>query len=236
MRPARPVSQGRAPSPRPILNQSKIKNQKSEGPNRRLRIALNAILFGASAPEFGARNPTMSIATKTGDAGTTALMFGRRVSKCDPRVEAYGTVDELNAALGLARALGQDLDWLPGIVVPIQKDLVVLMGELATHPEDLERYTRAGFHQVTAAFAGRVDDWVREFESAGTNFRGWATPGRTAASAALDVARTVCRRAERQVCALHDQQQLGNSDILIFLNRFSDLLWLMARKAESTDQ
>ena len=177
----------------------------------------------------------MSIATKTGDAGTTALMFGRRVSKCDARVEAYGTVDELNAALGLARSLGQELTWLQDIVAPVQKDLVVLMGELATHPDDLERYTRAGFHQVTASFAGRMDQWVREFEAAGISYRGWATPGGTRASAALDVARTVCRRAERQVCALHEQQQLGNPDILIFLNRFSDLLWLMARKAETTE-
>ena len=178
----------------------------------------------------------MSIVTKTGDAGTTALMFGRRVSKCDPRVEAYGTVDELNAALGLARALGRDRGWLQEIIAPIQKDLVVLMGELATHPDDLERYAKAGVHRVTALFAGRMDEWVRGFEAAGINYRGWATPGETQASAALDVARTVCRRAERQVCALHEQQQLGNPDILIFLNRFSDLLWLMARKAESTER
>jgi len=175
----------------------------------------------------------MSIATKTGDAGTTALMFGRRVSKCDARVEAYGTVDELNATLGLARAFGADLVWLQEIVTPVQKDLVVLMGELATHPDDLERYTRAGFHRVTATFSGRMDEWVGQFEAAGISYRGWATPGGTRVSAALDVARTVCRRAERQVCALQEQQQLGNSEVLIFLNRFSDLLWLMARRADS---
>lgn len=176
----------------------------------------------------------MSISTKTGDAGTTAMMFGRRVSKCDLRVEAYGTVDELNAALGLARALGASMEWLQGVLMPIQKDLVVLMGELATCPDDLERYDRSGFRRVTGEFTQRIEVLLHGFESSGTTFEGWATPGSNPASAALDLARTVCRRAERKICALHDAGQLGNPDIIIFLNRFSDLLWLMARRAESS--
>lgn len=176
----------------------------------------------------------MSIVTRTGDAGTTAMMFGRRVSKCDARVEAFGTVDELNAALGLARALGAKLDWLQAVVAPVQQDLVVLMGELATHPQDLDRYAKAGFSCVTPEFTARLDLHVQEFESAGLTFTGWATPGRDPVSAALEVARTVCRRAERRICALEESGLLGNPEIITFLNRFSDLLWLMARRAEAS--
>jgi cob(I)alamin adenosyltransferase len=175
----------------------------------------------------------MSIATKTGDAGTTVMMFGRRVSKCDPRVEAYGTVDELNAALGLARALGSSTKWLRDSLLAIQGDLVVLMGELATRPDDLERFDQSGFRRVTGESTKRLEVCLHSFEEAGMSFEGWATPGANPASAALDVARTVCRRAERKVCALHDAGQLGNPDIIVFLNRLSDLLWLMARRAES---
>jgi cob(I)alamin adenosyltransferase len=174
----------------------------------------------------------MSIVTRMGDAGTTALMFGRRVSKIDLRVEAYGTVDELNSALGLARALAS-AGWVSDWVEPIQKDLVVLMGELATHPEDLDRFAQSGFQRVTVDFVERLDRRVQQIESRGISYRGWATPGATPVSAALDVARTVCRRAERRICALDEAGQLGNETIVVFLNRFSDLLWLMARQVES---
>jgi cob(I)alamin adenosyltransferase len=174
----------------------------------------------------------MSIATKTGDAGSTAMMFGRRVSKSDPRVEAYGTVDELNAGLGLARALGSSEEWLEEVLKPIQQDLVVLMGELATSPDDLERFGRKGFQRVTPEFTQRMESCLQSLEAMGMNFEGWATPGANPASAALDLARTVCRRAERRISTLHDAGQLGNPHILIFLNRLSDLLWLMARRAE----
>ena len=173
------------------------------------------------------------IYTRTGDDGSTGLGDGTRVPKDDPRVEAYGTVDELNAALGLARALGASMEWLQGVLIPIQKDLVVLMGELATCPDDLERYDRSGFRRVTGEFTQRIEVLLHGYESSGTTFDGWTIPGGNPASAALDLARTVCRRAERKICALHDAGQLGNPDIIIFLNRFSDLLWLMARRAES---
>lgn len=173
-----------------------------------------------------------SIVTRTGDAGLTGLMFNRRVAKSHPRVEAYGSVDELNAALGMARshcrasALGENL-------LAIQKDLVVLMGELATGVEDLERYVRDGYHLVTAAHVASLDVLVRQLEEQKISFHGWATPGATICAAALDVARTTCRRAERRVVALHEAGQLHNAEILVFLNRLSDLLWLMARWAEA---
>jgi cob(I)alamin adenosyltransferase len=175
----------------------------------------------------------MSIATKTGDGGRTGLMYNRRVSKCHPRVDAYGAVDELNAALGLARASASQAaqnSRLEGI----QKDLVILMGELATQAEDLPRYVKDGYSVVTGDLTAKLDLIVREIETRKVSFKGWATPGANLAAATLDVARTACRRAERSVCALHEAGQLQNGEIIVYLNRLSDALWLMAREAEQT--
>ena len=174
----------------------------------------------------------MSIATKTGDNGTTALMYGRRVPKNHPRVEAYVAVDELNAALGLARATAAQ-PFVGDHLLAIQKDLVVLMGELAVANEDLARYVKGGFSLVTPALTTKLDALVKEIEAQNISFNGWATPGATHNSAALDVARTVCRRAERRVCDLQTAGELKNDEIIIFLNRLSDLLWLFARWVES---
>jgi len=174
----------------------------------------------------------MSIATKTGDDGTTGLMYNRRVSKCHPRVEAYGAVDELNAALGLARASAPE-GFLADRLIGIQKDLVTVMGELATQPEDLPRYAKDGFTLVTPELTAKVDQIVKEIEAQNVSFRGWATPGANMISAALDLARTTCRRAERRVCALQESGQLHNHEIIVFLNRLSDALWLLARRAEN---
>src|SRR5947208_12883107 len=103
----------------------------------------------------------MSIATRTGDKGSTGLMYNRRVSKCHPRVEAYGCVDELNTALGLARATSEH-DFVQEALLAIQKDLVILMGELATAVEDLSRYEKDGYSLVTPALTVKLDGWVRE--------------------------------------------------------------------------
>jgi cob(I)alamin adenosyltransferase len=174
----------------------------------------------------------MSIATKTGDHGTTGLMYGHRVPKNHPRVEACGTLDELNAALGLARAtatekfVGENIFW-------IQKSLVDVMGEVGVLTEDLPRYAQAGFTLVTPELTAKLDALVKEIEAQNISFKGWATPGATQHSAALDVARTVCRRAERRVFDLQTAGELKNAEILIFLNRLSDLLWLFARWVET---
>jgi len=174
----------------------------------------------------------MSIATKTGDGGTTGLMYNRRVPKTHPRVEACGTVDELNAALGLARAaapenfVAENLFW-------IQKSLVDLMGELGVTLEDLPRYLKDGYALVTPAMTAKLDALVQEIEAQQVSFKGWATPGATKSSAALDLARTICRRAERRVCALSEAGELRNAEIIIYLNRLSDLLWLFARWIET---
>src|SRR5687768_961390 len=105
----------------------------------------------------------MSIATKTGDKGITSLMFGRRVSKSDPRIAACGACDEVNAALGVARAFSQDSE-LQSTILTIQKELVTLMGELAVAAEDRERYIEKGFPLVTAAMTDRLTDLVDEIE------------------------------------------------------------------------
>ena len=181
----------------------------------------------------GKAERNMSIVTRTGDSGTTALMYNRRVSKCDARIEACGTVDELNAALGVVRAAAGIDDRLGRQILAIQKDLVTLMGELATAPEDLDRYVKDGYSLVTGAMTDQLEALVREVESERISFKGWATPGATGLSAALDVARTICRRAERRVCALREAEQLRNSEIIVFLNRLSDTLWLLARRVET---
>ena len=177
----------------------------------------------------------MSIVTKTGDHGTTGMMYNRRVSKCHPRVEAYGCVDELNAALGLARATATH-GYIRERLTGIQPDLVTLMGELATAVEDLPRYIGDGFKLVEPDLTAKLDRLIQDLEGQNLTFHGWAMPGQTVDSAALEVARTVCRRAERRVCALHEAGQLKNPEIIVFLNRLADLLWLMARWVESQPQ
>ncbi|HVU28216.1 MAG TPA: cob(I)yrinic acid a,c-diamide adenosyltransferase [Verrucomicrobiae bacterium] len=174
----------------------------------------------------------MSIVTRTGDSGTTALMYGRRVPKNHPRVEAYGAVDELNAALGLARATTTE-NFVGENLLAIQKDLITLMGELCVQPEDLKRYVEDGYSLVTTALTAKLDALVKEIEAQKISFKGWATPGATHNSAALDMARTICRRAERRVCDLKDTGEAVNSEIVIYLNRLSDLLWLFARWVET---
>lgn len=175
---------------------------------------------------------TMSIATRTGDAGTTGLMYNRRVSKCDPRVEAYGAVDEINAALGIARAFTKHA-YVSDHVHRIQKDLVTVMGELATAAGDLERYVQDGFELVGAELVEKLDAIVAEIEAQDISFKGWATPGDTPGSAGLDLARTACRRTERRIAQLHEKDALNNPEILIYFNRLSDALWLLARWEEN---
>ncbi|MGO8763821.1 MAG: cob(I)yrinic acid a,c-diamide adenosyltransferase [Limisphaerales bacterium] len=174
----------------------------------------------------------MSIVTKTGDSGATALMYGRRKPKNHPRVEAGGAIDELNAALGVARAAAVH-NFITENLLAIQKDLIVLMGELGVQPEDLKRYFGDGYLPVTPDMTARLEALVKQIEAQNISFKGWATPGATAASAALDMARTICRRAERRVCELKFLGEIQNGEIIIYLNRLGDLLWLFARWCES---
>jgi cob(I)alamin adenosyltransferase len=176
----------------------------------------------------------MSIVTKTGDKGETSLMYGRRLSKADPRVEAYGCVDELTAALGLARSSSSD-KLISDEIFAAQKDLIIVMGELATAPSDRERYVKDGFQQTTAEMVDRLGAVIADLEKDKSLYpKDWVIPGATALSAALDFARAVCRRAERHIAAFSAGEKGFNPEILRYLNRLSDLCWVLARYAEKT--
>src|ERR1700743_910463 len=157
-------------------------------------------------------------------------MYGRRVPKNHPRVEAYGAVDELNSALGLARATAEQ-ELVRENVLRIQNHLVALMGELATAPEDLSRYHKDGFSQLSPDKTASLEKLVAEIEPQ-ISLKDWAMPGDSLHGAALDSARVACRHAERRVCSLQDANELGNREIIIYLNRLADLLWLLARWVE----
>jgi len=174
----------------------------------------------------------MSIVTKTGDKGETSLMYGRRLSKADARVEAYGCVDELTAALGLARCVSTN-KFLSDEIFAAQKDLIVVMGELATAPKDRERYIKDGFQVTTAAMVDRITSVIFNLEKDKSLYpKDWVIPGGTAVSAALDFARATCRRAERHIAAFSAGEKDFNFEILRYLNRVSDLCWILARYAE----
>ncbi len=175
----------------------------------------------------------MSITTKTGDDGSTALMFGRRVLKNAPQVIACGTCDELNAALGAVRAFCDDL-FICEPIFAIQKELVTLMGELAVVPEDRDRYRKSGFAFVSASMVDSLTERIHDLETNHRlDFKHWATPGATRESALLDVARGVCRRAERAVVELRQTGHPVSDEIVRYLNRLSDLCWLYARYVET---
>jgi cob(I)alamin adenosyltransferase len=158
-------------------------------------------------------------------------MYGRRVPKTDARVDAYGCVDELNAALGVARATANE-PFLTDQILSAQKELVTVMGELATGAEDLERYVKDGFALTSSTMTDRLTSAVDDLERKLGKFKHWSVPGETKASATLELARTVCRRAERRVAALMEADSKFNVEILRYLNRLSDLCWLWARYAE----
>ncbi|MEG1070961.1 MAG: cob(I)yrinic acid a,c-diamide adenosyltransferase [Akkermansia sp.] len=173
----------------------------------------------------------MSITTKRGDDGQTDLMFGKRSPKTAPRIEAYGTVDELNAILGVARQSKiQERTIL--LLDGVQQRLVGLMGELATLEEDLPRYDEKGYSRITEEDVTWIESQSKQLEQdCDIRFKGWARPGKEGSlgSAHLDWARAVCRRAERRVVGLHEQGNLSNWHSALFLNRLSDLLWVLAR-------
>ncbi len=173
-----------------------------------------------------------SIATRTGDDGTTSLLYGQRVAKDHPQIEAVGAFDELNAALGLAKATSGD-SALKADLELIQKDLVALMGELACAESDAVRYAESKFQKIGEPELARIDATIAALEARPIRFDGWATPGANLPAAALDLARTAARRAERRLVALPAQGRSVRPVLLQFVNRVSDLLWLLARAAES---
>jgi cob(I)alamin adenosyltransferase len=176
--------------------------------------------------------PTMSsIVTRTGDDGTTSLLYGQRVPKDHPQIEAVGSFDELNAALGFAKATCTDLGRRAEIEL-IQHNLVNLMGELACAEADLARYTASKFTKLADTDLARIDAGVATLETQNIKFDGWATPGANLHAAALDLARTAARRAERRLASLPAHGRTVRPLLHHYVNRVSDLLWLLARQAE----
>jgi len=171
---------------------------------------------------------TIKIYTKTGDTGDTGLFGGGRVGKDHPRVSAYGDVDELNAALGMARAV-EMMPRIDEVLVPIQRDLFAIGALLATpNPEKMrEQLAKARVDEDRIAQLERaIDDGERELEP----LKSFIVPGGTPKAAALHVARTVCRRAERSVVHLRRDEDIPQL-VVIYLNRLSDLLFVLARVA-----
>lgn len=173
----------------------------------------------------------MSIATRTGDEGTTGLLYGQRVPKDHPQIEAVGTCDELNVALGAAK-LGVSDPATRALLEDAQRALVALMGELACAESDAARYAESRFAKVGEGEVGRLDAAIAALEAAGVKADGWATPGANALASAYDQARVVARRAERRLTALPAQGRSVRPVLRQFLNRLSDVLWLLARQAE----
>ena len=172
----------------------------------------------------------MKIYTKTGDSGQTGLFGGGRVSKDDPRVEAYGDVDELNAQLGVARAV-EVMPRIDEVLVPIQRDLFSIGALLAT--PDLEKmHDHLSKAQIDdkriLGLEHAIDSCDRELEP----LRAFIIPGGTPKAAALHVARTVCRRAERRVIHLQHSVEIP-AIVVVYLNRLSDLLFTLARVANA---
>jgi cob(I)alamin adenosyltransferase len=172
----------------------------------------------------------MSIITQRGDNGETDLMFGRRIAKTSVRFTALGTIDELNAATGLARAADAE-GRHTAIFDRLQNLLFSLMGQLACLPEDQAKYSEKGYSSVTEADLGWIVDTAQSIEGKGMKLTHWAVPGAegSMARAHLDFARTVARRAERDVLALHEIGGEVPKTVRLFMNRISDLLWILAR-------
>lgn len=187
-----------------------------------------------------------AVATGRGDDGTTGLLFGgERVRKDDLRTEAYGTLDEAVAVLGTARAelgmkaqygvLSPSFGGLSGLILRLQRELFVAGAELATTPEARDKQ-RDGVTRVSAVMVDGLDGALREMEAAIELPREFVVPGETRVSAALEVARTVVRRAERRAVTLAAADEaLAGGLLLPYLNRLADLLWILARFAEQAE-
>lgn len=172
----------------------------------------------------------MSITTRRGDDGETDLLFGRRISKTSLRVEALGSVDELNSALGLARASGLPESTV-ALIDAIQERLVALMGQLACLPGDEARYAEKGYAVIREEDLDWLERLIGRIESEHGLSRGWSRPGAKGGPglAALNLACAVTRRAERAVLRLHESGEAVPETVRRCFNRLSDLLWLLAR-------
>ena len=186
-----------------------------------------------------------AVATGRGDDGSTGLLFGgERIVKDDPRTEAYGTIDEAVAVLGLARAelglkdqlgvLSPAFGDLPDVILRLQRELFVAAAELATNPDAWPRL-EDGRTRVSQDMVDGLDELLSQAERRVEMPHEFVVPGETRTSAALEVARTVVRRAERRAVSLDRQRLIPGPHLLPYLNRLADLLWVLARAAEQAE-
>ena len=186
-----------------------------------------------------------AVATRKGDDGTTGLLYGgTRIEKDDLRTEAYGTIDEAVAALGLARAqlglkdrlgvLSVGFGELPDLILRIQRELFVAAAELATNPDAWDRL-EDGRTRVSAEMVEGIETVLRDLEAHITMPKEFVVPGETPTSAALEVARTTLRRAERRAVTLGREGLIPGPHLLPYLNRLADLVWVLARAAEQAE-
>ena len=195
---------------------------------------------------MSARSPIGSaVATTKGDDGTTGLLYGgARIGKDDPRTEAYGTIDEAIAALGLARAnlgvkrrtgtLGPAIGGLAPLILRFQRELFVVGAELATNPEAWDRL-QDGVTRVSESMVRDVEATLMELEGNLEMPREFVVPGETPTSAALELARTILRRAERRAVALSRDGLVPGPHLIPYVNRLADLVWVLARAAERAE-
>jgi cob(I)alamin adenosyltransferase len=164
--------------------------------------------------------------SKKGDQGETSLLTGERVSKASLRPETYGTLDEVSSALGLAKALTQDRT-IREMITTIQQDLLILGAELASESEQPS-------HRITADQIRRLEDWIARLQQDVPLGRQFILPGENVVSAAIDLARTIVRRAERRAAAMREAGLLSRSETSSYLNRVADFLFTLARHTEES--
>ena len=169
----------------------------------------------------------MKLYTRMGDEGETALLFGQRLSKASPRTEAYGSLDSAISAMGLARALCRDTR-VKETLLGLQRELFTVGSELATPPEDLDKLEEH-FKPVDAAMTEALERQIDDLKAQVNLPRAFIVPGASAGSGAIDMARSLLRTAERRAVALSDACELPNGEVLRYLNRLSDLLFILAR-------
>lgn len=168
------------------------------------------------------------VTTKTGDEGYTSLLGSGRVPKYHRRPEAFGTLDEATSALGLARAYAQD-QVLKDRIYALQKDIYLLMAELATPPENYEKVD----FKIRESDVRRLDELSDELKRQVEIGKEFVIPGGSQTGAALDLARAIVRRGERQVARLYHEGDVTNPEALRYLNRLSDVLFILARHVEA---
>jgi cob(I)alamin adenosyltransferase len=177
-----------------------------------------------------------AVATGRGDDGTTGLLYGGRIRKDDPRTEAYGSVDEAVAALGIARAAldAAGLADLSGVILARQRELFVVGAELAANPDAKDRL-EDGITRVSEAMLATIEAELARWEAEVEMPREFVVPGESHASAAVELARTVLRRAERRVLAAQRGGAADGDWLIPYLNRLADLVWVLARAAEQAE-